>query len=78
MIYDPHDFLPTWDKDLSGLALWLLLLLGLSFAGGPSPTGAQPAASALLTGCDGGAPQAAAHAAAPPVQTSVDAHRIVL
>ena len=37
MTYDPQELRPTWAGDLSGLALWLALLAGLTFAGARPP-----------------------------------------
>ena len=78
MIYDPHEFRPTWDKDpLRAGALAPLVarpvVRGRAVTDRSSAGGLGP-----VTGRDGGAPQAAARAAAPPAQTGVDARRIVL
>jgi hypothetical protein len=51
MNYDPHDIRPAWGKDLSGLALWLALLFGLSFSGGALPSSITPPIPGVVAGC---------------------------
>jgi len=75
MTYDPQELRPTWAGDLSGLALWLALLAGLSFAG--ARPAIAPPANAALAGCPPATiePRPGPPAAAP---AAANARRILL